>query len=245
MPNSMIATAGAAAIAGMLAFVLHVTAAWSCPYVAAACFDQPLKRAPSSETRLFAADVHLPATDAATIYLTFDDGPNPDYTPQILDILQRYDARATFFVTGQAASWFPELLARITDEGHTLGNHAWNHENLTQLSTDEIAANLQRTQLALAPHATPCLRPPYFASNDDVRAVAGSLGMSLIFGSLATQDWLRPGADVIAERIVADAYAGSIVVLHDGGGERSQTVKGLAMAMELLAAQGYRFEPVC
>ena len=251
MPSSITAVAGFGLISALLVFLLQTPGLWSCPFVPEHCFDRPIESSESeseSSEGSYAVEqsvVQRAEGDPATIYLTFDDGPNPDWTPQILDLLAQYGARATFFVTGWAATTYPALIDRITSEGHTLGNHSWGHENLTTLTAHELQQNLRRTQAALGEHATPCMRPPYFASNDDVRRVAAELGLQLVFGTLEPQDWTRPGADVIAERIVSSAYTGSIIVLHDGGGERSQTVAGLALAMELLSTQGYRFEAVC
>ncbi len=251
MPSSISAVAGFGLVSALLVFLLQTPGLWSCPFVPEHCFDRPIASSESgSESYAGAYAVEQSVVQrgeggAATIYLTFDDGPNPEWTPQILDLLSQYGARATFFVTGWAAAAYPALIERIVSEGHTLGNHSWGHENLTTLTSEELQRNLRRTQAVLGEHATACMRPPYFASNDDVRRGAAALGLRLVFGTLEPQDWTRPGADVIAERIVASAYAGSIIVLHDGGGERSQTVAGLALAMDLLSSQGYRFEAVC
>ncbi len=186
-----------------------------------------------------------PPTEASTIFLTFDDGPHPIWTPMILDVLARHDARATFFVTGQLAASYPNLVEQIAAAGHTLANHTWGHEALTSLSGQEFEETLLRTQAVLGEHATPCLRPPYFLSNDDVRQQAARLGLRLVFGSLAAQDWQLPGAEVIAQRIITGTHPGAVIVLHDGGGDRSQTVEGLAMALDILSGAGFAYEPIC
>ena len=181
----------------------------------------------------------------ATIHLTFDDGPNPDFTPQILDILAQHNARATFFVTGWSAVTYPELIQRIVSEGHTLANHSWDHVALDTLSKEEFDANVMRTQWALGEHATACIRPPFYRANADTYRWAEQLGLNVIIGNVRPQDWTLPGATVIAERIVDGAAHDAVVVLHDGGGDRSQTVEGLRLALEDLKGQNYAFEPLC
>lgn len=182
---------------------------------------------------------------AATIHLTFDDGPHPVYTPQILDILSYYGARATFFVTGVGAEAYPELIQRIVNEGHTLANHTWNHDTLAGLSRAEFDRTITRTQVTLGEHATPCLRPPNYSTDEHTAQHAARLGLRLIMGTVRTSDWMLPGADVIAGRIFAGAAPNAVIVLHDGGGDRSQTVDGLRDAMWNLRTLNYAFEPVC
>ena len=181
---------------------------------------------------------------AATLHLTFDDGPHPVYTPQILDILAWFDARATFFVTGWAVTTYPEVIARIVSEGHTLANHTWDHVALDTLSAEEFEDTVLRTQRALGEHATACLRPPYYRANAETYQHAARLGLQVVMGDVRPQDWRLPGAMTIADRIIGGAAPDAVVVLHDGGGDRSQTVEGLRLALAYLEAQ-YSFEPVC
>ena len=186
--------------------------------------------------------LHVPP---ATVHLTFDDGPHPVYTPQILDILANHNARATFFVTGWSAQRYPELIERIVGEGHTLANHTWGHEALDTLSQQEFDDTVLRTQRALGEHATACIRPPFYRANRETYERASRLGLTVIIGNVRPQDWTLPGATVIAERIVRGAAPNAVVVLHDGGGDRSQTVEGLRMALDLLQDHHYAFEPLC
>ena len=181
----------------------------------------------------------------ATIHLTFDDGPHPINTPIILDILKRHDARATFFVVGRAVDAYPELIQRIVSEGHTLANHTWAHDDLVGLSEDEFDRTLLRTQLALGEHATPCFRPPNLRFDEETVRRAANLGLNMILNTGDTSDWRRPGAAVIAANIVAAAEPGAILVLHDGGGDRSQTTLALDLALTYLGLKRYSFEPVC
>ena len=196
-----------------------------------------------------AADAPTTTTAAAgaggVVYLTFDDGPHPTYTPQVLDILARHGARATFFVLGSLAEARPELMARIVAEGHTLANHSWNHENLAGLPRSSFDDTIGRTQAVLADQATPCLRPPYGSIDAFTREWAASAGLDLMLWTVDTNDWRRPGAGVIADRIARGATDEAIVLMHDGGGNRTQTVEGLELALDRLSGRGLRYEPIC
>ncbi len=182
---------------------------------------------------------------AARLYLTFDDGPNPVFTPRILNVLSRYDARATFFVTGESATNYPELIELIVSEGHTLANHTWNHTSLDGISYEDFVETITRTQQVLGEHATSCLRPPYYSIDEHTVARAEQLGMRVVMGEVRPLDWSQPGVLEIADRIVGGAAPGRVVVLHDGGGDRSQTVEGLELALAYLESRNYVYEPVC
>ena len=205
--------------------------------------DAPADTPPPTTTADAPADT--PAEPGVVVYLTFDDGPHPTYTPQVLDILARRGARATFFVLGSLAEARPELMARIVAEGHTVANHAWNHENLAGLPRSSFDDTIGRTQAVLADRATPCLRPPYGSIDAFTREWAASAGLDLVLWTVDTNDWRRPGAQVIADRIVRGATDEAIVLMHDGGGNRTQTVEGLELALDRLSGRGLRFEPVC
>ena len=202
--------------------------------------------APTSTT---SAPTPQPASTAdrsgTVVFLTFDDGPNPTYTPQVLDILARHNARATFFVLGSLVQAYPDLVDRIVAEGHTVANHTWNHENLAGLPRSSFDDTIGRTQAALADHATPCMRPPYGSIDAFTREWAAAAGLDLVLWTVDTNDWRRPGPTVIADRIVGGATDRAIVLMHDGGGNRTQTVGGLEIALERLSGQGLRFDPIC
>lgn len=203
---------------------------------------------PSPTTTTQAVTVPRPVTpddDGDVVYLTFDDGPNPVYTPQVLDILARHDARATFFVVGSMARAYPDIIQRIAAEGHTIANHAWNHEDLAGLSREAFDETISRTQEILGDLAAPCLRPPYGSIGAFTREWAASHGLTLMMWDASPADWLRPPAEEIADYIVKWARPGIVLLLHDGGGDRSQTVQGLDMALERLADRDLRYEPVC
>ncbi len=186
-----------------------------------------------------------PLPTGPVVHLTFDDGPHPVYTAQVLDVLRRHGARATFFVVGWMAYRFPELVDRIILEGHTVANHTWNHENLTTLSHNAIDRTLQRTQDLLGPNATPCMRPPYGAMNAAARRVAAEQRLDVVMWNSTAADWLDLSAETMAERILMGAVDGGIILMHDGGGDRSRTVSALEMALGELSDRSMTFEPIC
>ena len=183
---------------------------------------------------------------AAPVYLTFDDGPHPVQTSAVLDVLAAYDARATFFVVGVRAASHPEIVERIVAEGHTVANHSWSHRTADTLTEAEFRESLASTQAQLGAHATACYRPPEFRLAPFVVPVLDELGWRLVMADANPHDWQPQGAEALAERIVALARPGAVIVLHDGldrlGG---QTAAALDIALRRLRAVGLRFEPVC
>ena len=219
--------------------VLPANATWLLEVVSTA--EQPADYEITATVR--ALDLGPPS--GAVIYLTFDDGPHPVHTAGVLDLLRRYGARATFFVVGTMVERFPHLLSRILLEGHTVANHTWNHENLTRLSGEAIDRTLERTQELLGANATACMRPPYGALDDLARQRAEEHGLDVIMWSASANDWLDLTPETIAQRIVAGAVDGGIILMHDGGGDRTRTVQGLDLALQQMSGQGMRFEPIC
>jgi len=161
------------------------------------------------------------------VYLTFDDGPTPPYTREMLELLERYNARATFFILGRNAERFPELLEAAHQAGHTLGNHTYNHRSLAGLSPEEFNFELQATEALLGDFAAPIMRPPYGATDAFTRAYAAELGYAVVLWNIDPLDWRQSGTEQIAEAILSQTYDGAIVLMHDGGGDREQTVAAL------------------
>ncbi|WP_327064012.1 polysaccharide deacetylase family protein [Kitasatospora purpeofusca] len=179
------------------------------------------------------------------VALTFDDGPHPVHTPQVLDVLARYGAPAAFFCIGLHALAHPGVVRRIAAEGHTLGNHSWSHAYLPDLGPIGLRAQLGFTADALA-HAcggtrpSRWLRPPYGGRSPELlTAVAGS-GLTTALWDVDAKDWSRPGPGVVAERVLSGVGPGSVVLMHDGGGDRSQTVAALPEVITGLRRRGYR-----
>ncbi len=179
-----------------------------------------------------------------TIYLTFDDGPNPIWTPEILSLLEDSGAHASFFVIGENAKSWPKLVEREARDGDTIGDHTWSHPNLTRLSATVVWAELARDQnliTELTGKPPSLWRPPYEAFNPPVVAIASGLGMKMQLWSVDTGDWQLPGTEVIVLRVMAALHNGMVVLFHDGGGDtRSQTVAAVAILIPELQAAGYR-----
>lgn len=166
------------------------------------------------------------------VALTFDDGPDPTYTPQVLALLERYQVKATFCLVGQQAAAHPELVRAIAAAGHTLCNHSWSHDlTLGSRSRTTIRTDLSRTNAAIRA-AVPGARIVYYrqpggAWTSTVVGTAWELGMTSLHWDVDPQDWNRPGAGNIASTVTAGTRAGSIVLMHDAGGNRQQTVSAL------------------
>jgi cellulose synthase/poly-beta-1,6-N-acetylglucosamine synthase-like glycosyltransferase/peptidoglycan/xylan/chitin deacetylase (PgdA/CDA1 family) len=186
------------------------------------------------------------------IVLTFDDGPDPEWTPKILDKLAQHDAHAVFFVTGTMTSRHPELVRRMVDEGHEVGLHTFNHPDLSYQSPARIERELAQSQLALAGAAgirTSLFRPPYSSTADalddsswPVTRQIGRHGYITAFIDTDSRDWARPGVEEIVRRATPRQPGnGAVVLLHDSGGDRSQTVAALNRLLPRLQAQGYEF----
>jgi len=181
------------------------------------------------------------------VYLTFDDGPSV-YTPQILSELEAKGVPATFFVLGERAVQFPSYVQQEHADGDGIGDHTWDHPDLTTLPPDQVRSELQSTadEIASLTGAPPTLwRPPFGAFNDTVTQIASSLGLSMRLWDVNTDDWMMPGTDVIVSNVVNNVSNGSIVLMHDGSQEntfdRSQTVAALPTIIDTLRAAGYSF----
>lgn len=185
------------------------------------------------------------------IVLTFDDGPDPVWTPRVLDKLKEYDAHAVFFVTGTMASRYPDLVKRMVDEGHEVGLHTFNHPDLSYQSHTRIDWELSQNQLVLAGAAgirTSLFRPPYssFADAMDdkswpVTQYIGSRGYLTVVNNTDSEDWKRPGVGVISKNATPKHGKGAIVLMHDSGGDRSQTVAALGHFLPKMQDKGYEF----
>jgi peptidoglycan/xylan/chitin deacetylase (PgdA/CDA1 family) len=189
--------------------------------------------------------------------LTFDDGPNPAWTPQLLDVLARHGVKATFFLLGQFAEREPALTRSITDAGHLIGNHSWSHPNLSLAGTHRVQEELARTKGTLE-HITGkpvrFFRPPFGARRPFVLRTSRSLGMTPVMWNAMTNDWADRSPDRIADRLAKKIDArfrsgmAANIVLHDGGhlGLNADRGPSIAAAGKLLAryAATHRFVTV-
>jgi peptidoglycan/xylan/chitin deacetylase (PgdA/CDA1 family) len=183
--------------------------------------------------------------DGPYIAMTFDDGPSPETTPRLLDILKQRNIKATFFMIGQNAERNPTIVKRILAEGHEIGNHSWTHPQLSKLSDDRVTEEINKTQNAIkdASGYTPVLiRPPYGAITARQKQwIEKQFGLSVIIWSVDPFDWKRPGASVIEQRILAGARPGAIVLSHD---IHKQTVDAMPATLDALAEKGFKFVTV-
>ncbi len=185
---------------------------------------------------------------APVVYLTFDDGPHPVYTPQILEVLAKHRARSTFFVVGSMVQNWPQTARQIVEAGHSIQLHSWRHANLTKFTREEFTADTTRSQAALEEvvnRRATCMRPPFGAVNSRLIEWAEEVNLKTVMWSNTGADWLDLTSEQIARRVVNGVQPGSVVLLHDGGGNRSRTVSALEIILEELTEAGYRFRPMC
>jgi peptidoglycan/xylan/chitin deacetylase (PgdA/CDA1 family) len=185
------------------------------------------------------------ADSGKVIYLTFDDGPSATYTKRVLDLLDEYDAKATFFELGENAIAHPQLTSSVVERGHALGNHTWNHKDLRRLSRGRLNHQITRTSAVLdriSGQRITCLRPPYGAVNKRVRSAIRGKKLGMKLWDIDPRDWKRPGVAAITRRVVSHTHPGAVSLMHDGGGNRSQSVRALKRILRSLSKKGYRFK---
>ncbi|MFI8854557.1 polysaccharide deacetylase family protein [Streptomyces sp. 891-h] len=189
------------------------------------------------------AETRLPSLHGRHVMaLTFDDGPHPEHTPRLLEVLRRHGVQATFFVVGQNAAAFPGLLHAIAADGHVVGNHSYTHRQLPRLPSTEVRSELSRTsELIDRVVGTPprWCRAPYGDWHPPSLKICSDLGMEPMGWSLDTRDWARPGTASIVRAVTEDAFPGAIVLQHDGGGPRQQTVAAVDRYLPLLQERGF------
>lgn len=212
----------------------------------------PRTLTPSPESSSSPAATATVDPDAKVIYLTFDDGPWIPYTQQVLDVLAKYDATATFFMVGEMAQQHPDLVRKVHAAGHAIGNHTWDHANLTTLSDSEIRSEMKRTQQVLdgtsaGPVMGACMRPPYGATDAHIRSLVDSMGYHTYLWDFWAEDWNQPPIPQFLESLETATEDGSNILLHDGGGDRPNTVEAVRLMLPKWKKQGYTFQalPAC
>ena len=181
------------------------------------------------------------------IALTIDDGPDPVYTPQVLRVLHRYRVTATFSMIGLHVAAYPHLARAVAEEGHSIANHTWTHSDLVHMPAHRLHTELARTSHAI--HAATGVHPqlfraPYGAWSAAVIRQCEHMGMVPMDWSVDPRDWARPGVRSIVSNIMHNTRPGSIILEHDGGGNRSQTVDALRIVLPRLLREGYHFHVV-
>ena len=199
-------------------------------------------------------------TTRKIVALTFDDGPNPDYTPLILEILAHYQIKATFFLLGRNVAAYSETAREVARAGHAIGNHTFTHPCLADCSPVGVARELfqcQRTIQEMIGVVPEVMRPPFGIQDPKSFLTARVMGYAAVHWSASGNDWRGDSAPVVAERILADIQPGGIILLHDGWEpppyqtewqpeydlfqDRSPTIEALPMIIEPLQSQGYQF----
>ncbi|HVX20199.1 MAG TPA: polysaccharide deacetylase family protein [Acidimicrobiales bacterium] len=182
------------------------------------------------------------------VALTFDDGPDPTYTPQILQVLTAYHVPAAFQIVGYEGAEYPGLLAQEAADGMTLTNHTWTHVDLRTQTPAQWVSQVDATDNLISSvtgQPVRCLRPPYGDTNASVLAQLGQRGLAELYWDVDPSDYLRPGTSVIVQRVLGALHPGAIIGMHDGGGNRSQTVAALPAIIDGARAAGYTFVSVC
>lgn len=212
-------------------------------------------RATYVDAPTYPALYHQGAADRTKVALTFDDGPDPVWTPKVLDLLKARGLKATFFVIGRNAEQYPELVKRIVVEGHEIGNHSYTHGNLAVMPEWRQRLELDATERLIEAEtgrSTTLFRPPYNADSTptDVSELVPlafaerELGYTAVLEKIDPQDWARPGTDVIIQRIKEQRREGNIILLHDAGGDRSQTYAALPKILDWLTERGDTVVPL-
>ncbi len=184
-------------------------------------------------------------TDEKVVALTFDDGPHPEYTPTVLDILDRHNIKATFFMMGRNVERFPAVAREVLARGHEVGNHSYSHPKLIFMSPARVREEIERTDALLRGiGATGPIhfRPPHASKFIVLPYVLTQMGKLSVMGDVDPEEWKRRPAAVMTESILRQTRPGSIIGLHDVMGV--ETIKTLEAVAPALIAQGYRFERV-
>ncbi len=154
-------------------------------------------------------------TQVPVVALTFDDGPDPEFTPPLLDLLEKHHARGTFFTVGEAVHRWPDLVRRMAENGHALGSHSWDHSAFPMLSGSQRRHQLRACEEALGRFGHRLFRPPYGEQTLHSRLDAYWLGYEVVGWNVTSEDWYEPDSDAIANVLIRRIGPGDIVLLHD------------------------------
>ncbi len=181
------------------------------------------------------------------IALTFDDGPHPYYTDRILEILEKYNVKATFFFVGQNIENYPEAAEKVYAAGHEIGNHTYTHHRVRAMESGELISELEKCDDAIYEideYRTRLFRPPEGAFDDDVEMTAKSMDYSIILWSIDTRDWEHLPPETILGNVLTNIKSGDIILMHDYIGRNSPTPEAIDMIIPALIERGYKFVTV-
>jgi peptidoglycan-N-acetylglucosamine deacetylase len=189
--------------------------------------------------------------DYKLVALTFDDAPDSLFAPVILDILMHYDVKATFFILGSCAHQNPDMVKSIVSQGHIVGNHTYDHLDITKIPADQVREQIQRTEdeiYQIVGLRTALFRPPFGFLNDESTRIVFSLGYKIILWNIDSYDWIGLTGPAIASRVINNITPGSIVLMHnacDGSvASGTGTTQSLPYIIEVLKAEGYIFTTI-
>jgi peptidoglycan/xylan/chitin deacetylase (PgdA/CDA1 family) len=195
--------------------------------------------------------VHYVKTDKPVVALTFDDGPHPQFTPQVLSILKQHRVPATFFMTGAAMEKHPELVARALREGHVIANHTYSHPQLPKQTRRQLAREVDKTEDVIrrfTRQRSHLLRPPYGMYNQQVCRLAREKHYNVVLWIVCAENREAPTPEAMARRVLERAKPGGVILAHDGSSneslDRSRTVQSLPLMIEGLRKRGYEFVTV-
>ena len=184
------------------------------------------------------------------IALTFDDGPDPRFTPHVLDVLKKYDVKATFFVMGSRANAYPEIIKRIEEEGHAIGNHTYWHPNLPKYDLDRLRWETNETEKVLEEsigYRPRLFRAPYGALTEDIVEEMQRTNHTIVGWSVDSLDWRQLPVDEIARNVLSNIHTGAIILMHDGGHwtmNLSGTYEALDQIIPALLEEGMEFSTI-
>jgi peptidoglycan/xylan/chitin deacetylase (PgdA/CDA1 family) len=166
--------------------------------------------------RLLLGTITSVKTDEPFVALTFDDGPHPVYTPRLLEILKKFNAKATFFVVGELAVAYPSVIKQIKEAGHVVGNHSWDHSSFPGLASKVRRHQIRKSKKAIGIYGSRFFRPPFGHQNMGSRLDAFLMGYEVITWNVLADDWMDLPAKVVANHLLERVDQGAIVLLHDG-----------------------------
>ena len=189
-------------------------------------------------------------SNSKTIALTFDDGPHPQYTPQVLSVLKRYNITASFFWLGNCVNRFPDIAKTVSEQGHWIGLHGYEHDSFPLLSPTQLKQSLEKTQIAiynacnLSPEKVRDVRPPNGFFTPKTLQLFQQWNYRPVMWSVVPEDWVHPGVNVVVNRVIKQVKNGSLIVLHDGYFGGKDVAETINILIPRLLQEGYEFVTV-
>ena len=189
-------------------------------------------------------------SNSKTIALTFDDGPHPQYTPQVLSVLKRYNITASFFWLGNCVNRFPDIAKTVSEQGHWIGLHGYEHDSFPLLSPTQLKQSLEKTQIAiynacnLSPEKVRDVRPPNGFFTPQTLHLFQQWNCRPVMWSVVPEDWVHPGVNVVVNRVIKQVKNGSLIVLHDGYFGGKDVAETINILIPRLLQEGYEFVTV-